>query len=79
MNNPNHFRCLKENFPIVDSKPIDETISKTYFERAEIQCAFLLKLRDFWMSFKYCPVCFIRMYSKMAGRLLLRKGNGNEK
>ena len=79
MNNPNHFRCLKENFPVVDSRPIDETISKTYFERAEIQCALLLKLRDFWMSFKYCPVCFIRMYSKMAGRLLLRKGNGNEK
>jgi len=79
MNNPDHFICLKENFPIVDSKPIDETISKTYFERAEIQCAFLLKLRDFWMSFKYCPVCFMRMYSKMLVRLLLRKGNEHGK
>ena len=73
MNNPDHFRCLKENFPIVDSKPIDETISKTYFERAEIQSAFFLKLRDFCMSFRYCPWYFIRMYSVMIVRLLLRK------
>ena len=37
MNNPEHFECLKENFPIVKRAPIDKTIAKTLFERALIQ------------------------------------------
>ena len=53
MNNPGHFMTLKENFPIVDAKPVDDTISKVFFERAMIQCSTLAKLKDYWQSFFY--------------------------
>ena len=37
MNNPEHFMCLKRNFPIVNKHYVNNTISKAYFERAHIQ------------------------------------------
>ena len=61
MNNPCHFMCLKDNFPIVDSKPVDDTISKVYFERALIQTSLNNKIKDFWASFCYSPIRFITM------------------
>lgn len=61
MNNPDHFICLKENFPIVDVKPVDDTISKVYFERALIQTSLSCKTKDFWASFHKSPVRFIKM------------------
>lgn len=64
MNNPDHFICLKENFPIVDTQPVNDTISKTYFERAQIQDALCLKCRDYWKSFVYHPQRFIKMCMK---------------
>ena len=53
MNNPGHFMTLKENFPIVDVKPVDDTISKVFFERAMIQYSISAKLKDYWHSFFY--------------------------
>ena len=53
MNNPNHFKCLKENFPFVKSKYINDAISKTYFERALIQNTLIFKFSDLLMSFRY--------------------------
>ena len=53
MNNPEHFMCLKENFPIVNSKPVDETISKTLFERAMIQVGINKCLKDLILSIQY--------------------------
>ena len=53
MNNPGHFMTLKENFPIVYAKPVDDTISKVFFERAMIQYSTLAKLKDYWQSFSY--------------------------
>ena len=53
MNNPGHFMTLKENFPIVDVKPLDDTISKVFFERALIQYSISAKLKDYWHSFFY--------------------------
>jgi hypothetical protein len=64
MNNPGHFMTLKENFPIVDSKPIDDTISKVFFERAMIQDSFTNKLKDLWSSFRYSSRRFWKMYAK---------------
>lgn len=64
MNNPGHFMTLKENFPIVDSKPVDDTISKVFFERALIQSTFYKKAMDFNFSLKYCPARFFRMLGK---------------
>ena len=61
MNNPDHFMTLKENFPIVGSKPVDDTISKVYFERALIQTSLNNKIKDFWASFCYSPIRFITM------------------
>ena len=58
MNNPDHFKCLKDNFPVVDSKPINETISKVYYERSLIQISILNKIKDLWSSFLYSPACF---------------------
>ncbi len=62
MNNPGHFMTLKENFPIVDAKPVDDTISKVYFERAMIQDNFSDKLNDYLSSFRYSSKRFLRMF-----------------
>lgn len=60
MNNPEHFMCLKENFPIVNSKPVDETISKTLFERAMIQVGINKCLKDLILSIQYSPATSIK-------------------
>lgn len=60
MNNPEHFMCLKENFPIVNSKPVDETISKTLFERAMIQVGINKCLKDLILSIQYSPAISIK-------------------
>ncbi len=73
MNNPDHFMCLKDNFPIVDAKPVDDTISKTFFERAIMQKSLPLSIRDYWMSFIYNPVRFFRMSGKALGKCVLWK------
>lgn len=62
MNNPGHFMTLKENFPIVDAKPVDDTISKVFFERAMIQDGFWDKLDDYLSSFRYSSKRFLRMF-----------------
>lgn len=64
MNNPGHFMTLKENFPIVDAKPVDDTISKVFFERAMIQNSTLAKLKDYWQSFFYNYRRFFNMAIK---------------
>lgn len=61
MNNPDHFLCIKDNFPIIDPHPINDTISKTFFERAQIQEGFCNKCKDYWKSLKYCPCRFMKM------------------
>lgn len=60
-NNPEHFRSLKKNFPIVESKYVDDTISKTYFERGIIQDKFIKKLEDFYYSFHFSTFQFFKM------------------
>ena len=64
MNNPGHFMTLKENFPIVDSKPVDDTISKVFFERALIQETLRQKVCDWLTSLKYYPTCCLRLSVK---------------
>lgn len=61
MRAPYHFECLRDNFPIVDSGPIDDTIAKTYFERALIQNSFIEKIKDFSRSIKNNPRRFFSM------------------
>ena len=62
MNNPGHFMTLKENFPIVDAKPVDDTISKVFFERALIQKSFSDAVIDFCNSFRYGTCRFLKMF-----------------
>jgi len=64
MNNPGHFMTLKENFPIVDPKPVDDTISKVFFERALIQETLRQKVCDWLTSLKYYPTCCLRLSVK---------------
>ena len=64
MNNPGHFMTLKENFPIVDAKPVDDTISKVFFERAMIQYTIRMKVNDWLSSLKYHPMCCLGMTIK---------------
>lgn len=64
MNNPEHFLCLKENFPIVNPLPVDETISKTLFERAMIQVNTYNCLKDLILSIKASPLTFNKMVLK---------------
>ena len=61
MNNPEHFECLRENFPIVARKPIDNTIAKTLFERALIRENIKLCLYDIVLSIRTSPPTFIKI------------------
>ena len=61
MNNPGHFMTIKENFPIIDSRPVNDTISKVFFERALIQKTFFCALRDYSKSFQYDICRFMKM------------------
>ncbi len=61
LNNPEHFLTLKDNFPIVDVKSIDKTISKVLFERAIIQKSLICKFMDLQKSFRYSKRHFIEM------------------
>lgn len=61
MRAPHHFECLRDNFPIVDRRPLDDTISKTYFERALVQDSFRDRLRDFYQSLRNDPRRFFSM------------------
>ena len=61
MNNPEHFECLKENFPVVARKPIDNTIAKTLFERALIRENIKLCLYDIVLSIRTSPLTFIKI------------------
>lgn len=70
MNNPGHFMTLKENFSIVDSEPVDDTISKVFFERAMIQDSFSNKLKDLWSSFHYSSRRFWKMSVKSIIRIM---------
>ena len=70
MNNPGHFMTLKENFTIVDSKPVDDTISKVFFERAMIQDSFKDKLNDLCQSFRYSARRFWAMSLKNLYRII---------
>lgn len=58
---PFHFECLRDNFPIVDHKPLDETIAKTYFERALVQDDYGEMIKDFRRSFNNSPKRFFSM------------------
>ena len=69
MNNPGHFMTLKENFPIVDSKYVDDTISKVFFERAMIQVSFVNKFKDLWLSFSYNSSRFFKMSLETSVRM----------
>jgi len=77
-NNPEHFKCLKENFPIVNSKPVDDTISKTFFERALVQPSFYLKFKDYLMSFKYHPSRFFKMLFYLYGKRILKNSSNGK-
>jgi glycosyltransferase involved in cell wall biosynthesis len=70
MNNPGHFMTLKENFPIVASKTVDETISKVFFERAMIQNSYIDKLKDLWRSFCYSSSRFSKMSLETMVRMI---------
>lgn len=64
MKNPDHFKCLKLNFPIVKSRYINRTISKTLFERALVMNCFVKSTRDYIASFICSPIQFFRCFAK---------------
>lgn len=68
MNNPNHFKCLKKNFPIVDQRYINDTISKVYFERGIIQKQLKDKITDFYASFWHSGTRFMKMIMTSIGK-----------
>ena len=71
MNNPGHFMTLKENFPIVDSKPVNDTISKVYFERGLIHDSIFYSVHDFLFSFWFKPKRFLKMTITSVKKLFL--------
>lgn len=73
MNNPNHFKCLKLNFPIIEPRYIDDTISKVYFERGMIQNCLKDKITDFYASFRYNAARFTNMAVTSIGKGCMKK------
>lgn len=67
---PSHFECIRDNFPIVDHKPLDDTIAKTYFERALVQNRLVDEIKDFGRSFKNCPKRFFIMLAHMMWNII---------
>ncbi len=70
MNNPGHFMTLKENFPIVDPKPVNKTISKVFFERALVQESLSSKIIDMFNSFRYDFRIFFVMAFRQCKKIL---------
>lgn len=52
---PEHYRCLRKNFPQVGQGPLEWDISNSYYVRMKLQHNPLLKLRDFFMAFWWNP------------------------
>lgn len=73
MNNPNHFKCLKLNFPIIDQRYVDDTIAKVYFERAMIQKNLKDRITDFYASFRYNAVRFVKMAMTSISKNYIKK------
>lgn len=73
MQNPEHFLCLKTNFPIVAEKYVNETISKTFFERAIVQNKLSLKIKDYFSSLRFSPCRFFVMSLHTISKSLLSR------
>lgn len=58
MRYPEHFECLKENFPHIASKTLNRELSVAYYNRAQIQTTFSKKLSDYKKSFRASPIRF---------------------
>lgn len=58
---PFHFECIKENFPVVEQKVLDDTIAKTYYERAAYLDPFIDKMGCYLRSLHYNPCRFLKM------------------
>lgn len=75
MNNPGHFMCLKENFPIVSSDYVDDTISKVFFERALIRDSISEMIIDLYKSYNYSKYRFMIMLKKIIVSKFKLKGS----
>ena len=58
MRNPEHFICLRNNFPIVKRKYVNKTIAKCLFERACLRKERLKSSEDLVLSLYYDPLHF---------------------
>jgi len=67
---PFHFECLRDNFPIVDRKPLNDTIAKTYFERALVEDRFVDRIKDFGHSLSNSPERFFSMSALTIWRII---------
>lgn len=52
---PDHYRCLRENFPKVEKGPLEWSISHYYYVRMKKQRNIVLKARDFLMFIWWNP------------------------
>ena len=52
---PEHYRCLRENFPKVEKGPLEWSISHYYYVRMKRQHNILLKARDLFMFIWWNP------------------------
>lgn len=53
MNAPEHFVCIRVNFPKIDDRVICKAISERFWYRVSYQPTLKLKVRDFLKSFQY--------------------------
>ena len=72
---PEHFHFIKENFPIVDSKYINRSISQAYFMRIFLQETIINKIKDLLFSFYYYPSFAIKGVSQY----IIDKLNGEKR
>lgn len=57
---PDHYKCIKKNFPFLDKKVANARISHGYYVRAVHPNNILTCLRDLFLAFCYSPAEFMR-------------------
>ena len=62
---PDHFECIKENFPNVASLYVKSSLMNAYYNRAHYQSSTKFKIKDFWKSFCASPIEFAKKVIKI--------------
>lgn len=70
---PDHYRCLRENFPKVEKGALNWSISNAYYVRMKKQGSAFLKVRDFFLFVWWDPIQAKKRFVSIMKRKLTNK------